>query len=72
MKDREYKDAWQELKETLMQKYPEFCYKADVSNGDWEKGFLLMTIDILQYMDSLDNTNEFSNLLSDLEDNQND
>lgn len=68
MKDREYKDAWQELKETLMQKYLEFCYKADVSNGDWEKGFLLMTIDILQYMDSLDNTNEFSNLLSDLED----
>ncbi|RXR97256.1 hypothetical protein [Staphylococcus saprophyticus] len=66
MKDKQYKYAWQKLKETLMQKYPEFCHKADASNGDWEKGFLLMTIDILQYMDSLDNTHEFSNLLHDM------
>ncbi|MDW8564690.1 hypothetical protein [Staphylococcus shinii] len=54
MKDREYKDAWQTLKEEKMNNY--------ITWQNAEKR------DDLLRMDSLDGTNEFSNLLSDLED----
>lgn len=54
MKDREYKDAWQTLKEEKMNNY--------ITWPNAEKR------DDLLRMDQLDNTNEFSNLLSDLED----
>lgn len=67
MKDREYKDAWQELKDKLLSDYPGVEHLADVSNGDWERGELSKHEDILRRMDKLDNTNEFSNLLSDME-----
>lgn len=60
--------AWDALKELLMKEYPEVVHLADVSNGDWERGELSKHEDILRRMDKLDNTNEFSNLLSDLED----
>src|SRR5699024_8191483 len=60
--------AWEKLKELLMEEYPEFAHLADVSNGDWERGLLVKHEDMLYYMDKLDGTNEFSNLLSDLED----
>lgn len=42
--------------------------KEDVSNGDYERGQLSKHKEVLKYMDLLDNTNEFSNLLSDLGD----
>jgi len=64
--------AWEDLKEVLMEEYPEVAHLADVSNGDGERGLLVKHEDILYYMDKLDGTNEFSNLLSDLEDKQND
>lgn len=60
--------ALEELKELLMEEYPEVAHLADVSNGDWERGLLVKHEDILYYMDKLDGTNEFSNLLSDLGD----
>lgn len=60
--------VWEELKELLIKEYPEVAHLADVSNGDWERGLLVKHEDILYYMDKLDGTNEFSNLLSDLED----
>ena len=68
MKDKEYKDAWQELKDKLLREYPTVDHEVYVSNGDWERGLLSKQREILFYMDKLDNTNEFSNLLSDLED----
>lgn len=74
--EREYRElervyrkakAWEKLKELLMEEYPEVAHLADVSNGDGERGLLVKHEDILYYMDKLDGTNEFSNLLSDLE-----
>lgn len=67
MKDRDYKDAWQELKDKLLSDYPTVEHLADVSNGDWERGLLSKQREILFYMDKLDNTDEFSNLLIDME-----
>jgi len=68
MKDKQYKAIWQELKDKLLSDYPTVEHLADVANGDWERGELSKHEDILRHMDQLDGTNEFSNLLSDLED----
>ena len=68
MKDKQFKDAWQELKDKLLSDYPTVEHLADVSNGDWERGELSKHEEVLEHMDFLDGTNEFSNLLSDLED----
>ncbi|MFQ3845087.1 hypothetical protein AABD41_15000 [Staphylococcus pseudoxylosus] len=80
MKDREYKDAWQELKEELMQqldieskrlKRAEKGLEDNVYNSyiiGKISGQRVELINVLLTMTSLDNTNEFSNLLSDLED----
>lgn len=82
MKDREYKYAWQELKEMRIQEYiklhrtvkqvikPNNQYHLfQVANAMVGRNDLAH---ILKEMDKLDGTNEFSNLLSDLEDKQND
>lgn len=68
MKDREYKEIWQFLKDKLLIEYPSVLHLADVSNGDWERGEMSKHKEVLEHMDQLDGTNEFSNLLSDLED----
>lgn len=68
MRDKEYKDAWQTLKDTMLEDYPTVDHEADVSNGDGERGVLATYEKLLKVMDELDGTNEFSNLLSDLED----
>lgn len=68
MKDREYKVVWDELKDKLLREYPSVDHEAYVSNGDWERGLLSKQRQTLLQMDKLDGTNEFSNLLSDLED----
>ncbi|SUM69842.1 hypothetical protein [Staphylococcus nepalensis] len=60
--------AWEELKELLMEEYPEVAHLADISNGDFEGGLMVNHEEIGKHMDKLDGTNEFSNLLSDLED----
>lgn len=60
--------AWDSLKELLMKEYPSVVHLADVSNGDDERGQMNKHEEVLEYMDKLDGTNEFSNLLSDLED----
>ena len=78
MKDREYKNARQNFKEMRMQEYiklhrtvnqvikPNNQYHLfQVSNAMVGRNDLAH---ILKEMDKLDNTNEFSNLLSDLED----
>ncbi|AWY02912.1 hypothetical protein [Staphylococcus phage VB-SauS-SA2] len=63
MKDREYKDAWQELKEKKIQDY--------IGNRkiEYRDSYFVKYLESeLLEMDKLDGTNEFSNLLSDLED----
>lgn len=60
--------AWNTLKELLMKEYPEVAHLAEVSNGEGERGEMSKHGEVLEQMDKLDNTNDFSNLLSDLED----
>lgn len=78
MKYREYKDAWQTFKEERTQEYIKLhrtvnqvikpnnqYYLFQVANAMVGKNDLAH---VLKQMDKLDGTNEFSNLLSDLED----
>lgn len=78
MKDREYKDAWQRLKEERTKEYIKLHHTVNqiikpnnqyhlfqIANAMVGKNDLTH---ILKHMDKLDNTNEFSNLLSDMED----
>lgn len=69
MKDREYKDVWNEMKLDVMIDYARLIYtKETPSNIETLPGRVEQLKDIGKYMDMKDNTNEFSNLLSDLED----
>lgn len=71
MKDKEYKEykeAWQELKETLMKKYKKFSQKEEKSIGIWEQAELFSVVKVLYKMDKLDDSDEFNSLLDDLED----
>lgn len=80
MKDKQYKAIWQELKEELMKqldieserlKRAEKGLEDNVYNSyiiGKISGQRVELINVLLTMTSLDNTNEFSNLLSDLED----
>ncbi|MFQ3901766.1 hypothetical protein ABLV98_15510 [Staphylococcus sp. 50Mo3-1] len=68
MKDREYKDAWQELKEILMEKYKKFSQKEEKYIGIWEQAELFSVVKVLYKMDKLDDSDEFNSLLDDLED----
>lgn len=69
MKDKQYKAAWQELKENKIKKFTKLHnliinhYEDD---GDYLR-YIEQKNELLD-MDSADNTNEFNNLLSDLED----
>ncbi|MDT0753991.1 hypothetical protein [Mammaliicoccus sciuri] len=66
MKDRDYKEAWNSLKDTMLEEYPSVDHEADVSNGDAERGVLSTYEKVLKQMDQLDSTHEFSNLLDDM------
>lgn len=66
MKDKQYKDAWQGLKEAFIRVYVTQTKVKEPTSDIKVKHQTYRNI--LQKMDSLDNTNEFSNLLSDLED----
>ncbi|MDN6414820.1 hypothetical protein OXR01_13065 [Staphylococcus gallinarum] len=60
--------AWNRLKELLIKEYPEVVHLAEVSNGEGERGEMSKHGEVLEHMDKLDGTNEFSNLLRDMED----
>lgn len=60
--------AWDSLKELLMKEYPSVVHLANVSNGEGERGEMSKHEEVLEYMDKLDGTNEFRNLLRDMED----
>lgn len=68
MKDREYKGAWQKLKEQLLNEYPNALNIQKFYCGSYEFGIVQKLEEIGKLMDSLDGSNEFSNLLSDMED----
>lgn len=68
MKDREYKDAWQKLKEEKIQYFILLNDAYKVHQLERQRIPLNVTKQTLLKMDELDGTNEFSNLLSDLED----
>lgn len=60
--------AWEELKELLMEEYPQLIRTWELTHGEGEHAEYCKANEILENMDKLDGTNEFSNLLSDLED----
>lgn len=69
MKDREYKDVWNEMKLDVMIDYARLIYtKETPENIEILPGRIEQLKNMGEYMDMKDNTNEFSNLLSDLED----
>lgn len=61
--------AWEELKEEMRSM---FVWGSDLPKGTPSKYMNEAYGIVFKTMCELDNTNEFSNLLSDLEDNQND
>ena len=61
-----YEKAWQTLKEELLTDYP-FLVRVWVStNGEGEHAEMCKANEILERMDELDGTHEFSNLLDDM------
>ncbi|RIN79451.1 hypothetical protein [Mammaliicoccus sciuri] len=62
MKDREYKEAWQKLKEEMKQDY----IVTKQVNDEMALRDLALLDDYLKRIDELDGTNEFSNLLDDM------
>lgn len=68
MKDREYKDAWQELKEEKIRYFILLNDAYKVHQLERQRIPLNVTRQTLLQMDKLDGTNEFSILLNDMED----
>ena len=60
--------AWEELKGLLMEEYPQLIRMWESTHGEGERAEYCKANEILERMDKLDGTNEFSNLLSGLED----
>ena len=76
MKNRQYKEIWQELKEILTKDYIEQInyinqHNITDANDTWSSGWNMSTAQQLytdlHLMDKLDGTNDFNNLLSDIE-----
>lgn len=67
MKDKDYKQAWIELKEEILMLYPITLHMTKMADGDEDKSALFQLSELLKSMDELDGTHEFKNLLSDLE-----
>jgi len=67
MKDKDYKHAWIEFKEELIRVHIHLKHVVKTSNGERGTGELYRVEQDLHRMDELDGTNDFKNLLSDLE-----
>ncbi|WP_145232953.1 hypothetical protein [Staphylococcus arlettae] len=72
MKDKQYKDAWQKIKAEMLESYANYEGQKRINkNMGFHKileGAQISLAPVLEDMDKLDNTNEFNNLLNDLED----
>ena len=68
MKDKQYKAIWQELKEKKIEKFTKL-HNLIINHHEDEGDYLryIEQMNELFYMDNKDNTNEFGNLLNDLE-----
>lgn len=60
-------EAWIDLKKEMVEMYPVLVNDVEITSGECEKGMLYQLGKHLRRMDELDGTNEFQNLLSDLE-----
>lgn len=60
-------EAWIDLKKEMVEMYPVLVIDVETTSGDFESGMLYQLGKHLRRMDELDGTNEFQNLLSDLE-----
>ncbi|MFW3528823.1 hypothetical protein [Staphylococcus caprae] len=60
-------EAWIDLKKEMIEMYPILIVDVETTNGECEKGMLYQLGKHLRRMDELDGTNDFKNLLSDLE-----
>lgn len=67
MRDKDYKRAWLELKEEMLMLYPITLHMTKMADGDEDKSALFQLSELLKSMDELDGTNDFKNLLYDLE-----
>ena len=66
MKDREYREAWHTLKDEMITEYPYLVRVWVSTSGEGEHAEMSKVNEILERMDELDGTNEFSNLLHDM------
>ena len=60
-------EAWIDLKKEMVEMYPVLVNDVEITSGECEKGMLYQLGKHLRRMDEHDGTNEFQNLLSDLE-----
>ena len=60
-------EAWIDLKKEKTEMYPVLVIDVETTSGECEKGMLYQLGKHLRRMDELDGTNDFKNLLSDLE-----
>lgn len=60
-------EAWIDLKKGMAEMYPVLVIDVKTTSGECEKGMLYQLGKHLRRMDELDGTQEFQNLLSDLE-----
>lgn len=60
-------EAWIDLKKEMAEMYPVLVIDVKTTSGECEKGMLYQLGKHLRRMDELDGTQEFQNLLSDLE-----
>lgn len=60
-------EAWIDLKKEMIEMYPILVVDVETTSGECEKGMLYQLGKHLRRMDELDGTNDFKNLLKDLE-----
>lgn len=60
-------EAWIDLKKEMIEMYLVLVIDVETTSGECEKGMLYQLGKHLKRMDELDGTNDFKNLLSDLE-----
>ncbi|WQJ75270.1 hypothetical protein P3U44_07045 [Mammaliicoccus sciuri] len=66
MPKKNYENMWHELKEELLAEYPYLVKGWESTNGEGERAEMCKANEILERMDQLDGTHEFSNLLHDM------
>lgn len=66
MPKKNYENMWHELKEEMITEYLYALRGWKTTNGEGEHAEMCKVNEILEFMDELDGTNEFSNLLHDL------